>query len=77
MTTAAPEGFDNDPGIWAWRPDLTGVFLLGDTIDALTGAPIVGPYCEWPRRTRPVRQFAVQWGGRQGGKRWRQRVSGR
>lgn len=32
----------------------------GDTIDMITGATIVGPYCQWPK-TEP-RHFIVKWG---------------
>lgn len=40
-------------------------FRIGDWIDVLTGATIVGPYCQWPK-TEP--RYFVVIGGRQQGK---------
>lgn len=34
-----------------------GTLIAGDVIDMLTGATIVGPYCEWPKRE--CREFVV------------------
>lgn len=36
---------------------LKGSFIIGDWVDGFTGAPVVGPYCQWPR-TEP-RYFII------------------
>jgi len=38
-------------------------FITGDWLDMLTGAIIVGPYCEWPKRK--ARTFVVTQVGEQ------------
>lgn len=48
---------ENAPGM------IGGNLVAGDWIDAIMGATIMGPYCQYPRNQHP-RLFVVSWGKR-------------